>query len=414
MDIILLMRLSYYKYYDHIKTIRQLGINVHLISEIECIKQDVPLFKTVNILVQQTSEETIFNVALHIKEKFNIKAVITFLEPDIVLCAKLAEYLEVPGIDKIPAIISRDKNKQRNLLSNNNIPSPWFISINNITGENQIPEKNFPVIIKSTQASLSVGVYLANNKDEIKHYLNEIYLFAEKNKLHYHEEDKSSLALIEEFLPGEEVTLDGIVINGEFILGGIHNKRRNMGPTFEEDLYSLPFKLPGHEPELFNIAASICKALGLKNSMFNVELRQDNTGNFKVVEFSTRFSAGFCYRHIKAVYEIDLVALYCKSLLGIPIYEHEKTRKTPIITTCTKWVFGTGIVTRNKIGKSINSPYFEDYMVLAQPGTKVGPPHGLNCVGRISIKAPYESISSIEKLEQESFNIAKMLDVQID
>jgi len=39
--------------------------------------------------------------------------------------------------------------------------------------------------------------------------------------------------LLEEYLPGREVTLDGVVLDGEFILGGICDKLGSEGPFFE-------------------------------------------------------------------------------------------------------------------------------------------------------------------------------------
>ena len=62
------------------------------------------------------------------------------------------------------------------------------------------------------------------------------------------------IALIEEYLPGTEVTLDGVVLYGKFHLAGVTNKMQMPGPHFEEDLYSLPFRNPGEEPELAGYA----------------------------------------------------------------------------------------------------------------------------------------------------------------
>ena len=83
---------------------------------------------------------------------------------------------------------------------------------------------------------------------------------------------------------------------------------RMPGPFFGEDLYSLPSKAPEREDALARIAADICAALGLRNALFNVELRQNRAGEFKVVEFSPRISGGHIYRNVRDVYSLDLVA----------------------------------------------------------------------------------------------------------
>ena len=413
MHVLLIMRQAYYKYSDHIRALRNLGLYVHIITEEERAQRD-GLFTSVQIIPYGTSQEAILKIAQSIKEKHTLQAVFTFLEREIILAAEVAESLKIPGLEKNPALIARDKSKQRSLLAAHHIPSPEHYEVYNIDEALTQFQDNFPWIVKPTQAALSIGVYLVRNQKELQKRLKEIYAFSKENKAHYYESKHSCFALIEEFLPGEEVTLDGVVLDGQFILGGIHNKWRNMGPTFEEDLYSLPFKMPDQEGHLTDIAVSICKALKLKNGMFNVEMRQNREGEFKVLEFSTRLSGAFCYRHIKDVYALDMVSLYAKKLLNLPITEREKTRLEPTMTTCTKWIFGVGTVHTNSVGAAACSPYFQDYYPLAFPGQILhGLPQDIGCVGRVSLYAPYHSLQDVTALEQFACDFIKTLDIHV-
>ena len=397
MNVLLIMRQVYYKFTDHIKALRDLGVNVHLITEVERACDD-GLFASVHITPYAMMHGHIIDLAKKIKTSYVIDAVITFVESEIILAAEIAENLNLPGLEKSAALISRDKSKQRELLTEHHIPAPYYFNVKRVDPDISCFDNQYPLIVKPTQASLSYGVYLVNNGADLKLRLQQIYDFSKENRLHFHESDHVSFALVEEFLPGEEITLDGVVIDGKFILGGIHNKWRNMGPTFEEDLY----------------AASICQALALKNGMFNVEMRQDNHGVFKVVEFSTRLSGGYCYRHIKSVYGIDMVTLYCKRLLGFPIELREITPMVPTMATCTKWVFGTGKVLRNSSGQAKYFSHYEDYYALAAPGDVLkGLPYDLGCIGRLSLYAPFRTLTDVLNLEQHSFAIMKQLDVEL-
>lgn len=413
MHLLLIMRQVYYKYTDHIKTLRNLGVYIHLITEVATAKRDA-LLASAHIIPYQTSQKTILELAEKIAKIYDIKAVMTFLEPDIILSAEIAEHLNLPGFEKSPALIARDKSKQRAFLAKHGLPKPRHQEVTNVEAALDHFDGGFPVIVKPTQAALSLGVRLVKNYSELKDALTVLLRFSKENTLHYHEDANPCFALIEDFLPGEEITLDGVVINGEFILGGVHNKRRNMGPTFEEDMYSLPFKMPEREQELAGIAAQICKALKVKNALFNVEMRQDTEGQFKVLEFSTRLSGAFCYRHIRYVYALDMVGLYAKTLLGLPIAPHEKNRLSPTMTTCTKWVHSTGTVVDNDSGSARFSPYFEDYYLLANPGTTLyGHPRDIGCVGRLSLYAPYRSMQDTLDLEKEARQLAKQLNIKL-
>jgi biotin carboxylase len=337
------------------------------------------------------------------------------MEPDLMLAGKIAKHLTVSGPEAYATRISRNKRRQRQFLKRFSIPSPNFTPVTRHALKQQdIASCHFPAILKPTQAALSLGVHLLQNKQNLAEKLQEIQALSNDSNFYYFEKKSQYIALIEDFLPGEEVTVDGVVVNGTFVLGGIHNKRRNTGPTFEEDLYSLPFKTPEHEANIVAIATLICKHLKLHNSLFNVELRQDDNGVFKVVEFSNRMSGAFCYRHIRHVYSLDLVRLYCKSLLGLPIQENELLRKKPSQATCTKWVFGNGKVLANNAGDAKHSKHYDDYFQITPPGEIAGYPHGLNCLGRLSLHGEYRSADDVVALEKKSFEIMKQLNIEIE
>ena len=110
------------------------------------------------------------------------------------------------------------------------------------------------------------------------------------------------------------MTLDGIVLDGQFQLGGICDKAVSAGPFFEEDLYTFPFDArPVREAELAGPGPRHHAGGSASGStLFNAEFRQDADGRFAVVEFSTRISGGHVYRNIKDVHRIDLVRMFAR------------------------------------------------------------------------------------------------------
>jgi len=160
-----------------------------------------------------------------------------------------------------------------------------------------------------------------------------------------------------------------VVLDGEFILGGICDKFVSAGPFFEEDLYTFPFSTPEREPELAGLAAVITRHLKVGSTLFNAEFREDAAGRFRVIEFSTRISGGHVYRNIKDVYCLDLVRIFARMACGeaiADIREQENRRTPPRVTTCNKVIFGTGTVVRNSAGDTCHSPHFRAYYPMAQ------------------------------------------------
>src|SRR5262249_29784724 len=178
----------------------------------------------------------------------------------------------------------------------------------------------------------------------------------------------------EEFLPGKEVTVDGVTLFGRFHLAGVTNKMQMPGPYFEEDYYTLPFRTPEEEPELVELVQAIVDGLGVRHCLFNAEVRQDAAGAYHVVEFSTRLSGGQNYRCLRDVYAIDPVRLYLKAILaGVDpaleeqVWAGELRRQPPRMATCIKYAYRSGVLMRNNAGEVMHSPYFRSYLTAARP-----------------------------------------------
>jgi hypothetical protein len=239
-----------------------------------------------------------------------------------------------------------------------------------------------------------------------------------KNKrYYYYDRIAEDWALLEEFLPGQEVTVDGVVLDGQFILGGVHNKLESPGPSFEEDFYTLPFSNPEREGELVEIASQIISSLGMNLCLFNAELRADATGKYRVVEFSIRSSGGLPYRHIRDVYSIDMVRMFLRAACGEPvadILQQENRRREPRMTVCAKVVYANGRVVRNSVGEAVHSPYFRVYFALAKPGTDVvADARGIDFTGLLSVWMPWRPGQDPAIVHAVALDLASKLDVEV-
>lgn len=223
-------------------------------------------------------------------------------------------------------------------------------------------------------------------------------------------------ALVEEYLPGDEVTCDGVVIDGTFHLGGIHGKHVGKGPWFEEDLYTLPLPDRDSEVEILEVVQGLVASLDLIHALFNVELRRGHDGRYRVVEFSTRISGGHVYRNILDVHAIDLVDLFLHAALDEPLdaARHARRRHPGRMATCIRMVYRTGVVQENWAGPAASDQAFRAYYPLAAVGDRVAAaPAGFDICGLLSVREALQPDRHPEQVQATARRVERQLSVRV-
>ena len=413
--ILLVMRKGCVVHGENIAQIRKLGVDIVALTAKSDIGDRTRFHSIEFISGADSNEETL--CAIEIAKKHGVSCAVTFQETDIVLCAGINAALGVDAFSDWAAKVCRDKSMQRDLMAEAGMPSVSYHAVRNLEDAMAAADSiGYPVILKPTKAAASVNVSLIQDPISLANEVRSIEQLVKSNIGLYFstESSESNTMIVEEYLPGTEVTLDGVVVDGQFFLGGIHNKMDMGGPYFEEDLYSLPYKYPHREDELSAIASKICRALDLKNSLFNVELRADVHGAFRVIEFSCRPSGGRVYRNICDVYGIDMVSAHLVSLMPQLPYEVDGflTRRAAARATCIKLMYCTGKVVRNSAGAAEDREGFVDYYPLAQVGANVrSAPLGFDIAGVLSVGIDFIGPPDATVAEQLALDLAREVDL---
>jgi carbamoylphosphate synthase large subunit len=398
---------------DHVQALLDLGFEIHLVTSSGDAVPGDPRFASTTALADGLGRADVTRIVAETARRLGT-VVITFTELDIVIAGEANELLGVPWARPEADRIGRDKRRQRKFLLENGIPSVWHFPVYDVgAAAAAARDHGFPVIVKPTRAASSIGVQLVEDEASLAAALASLRGIAAAGVSGFADGSSGAWALIEEFVPGREVTLDGVVLGGEFILGAIHDKLLTAGPFFEEDLYTLPFSAPEREQELAGIATQIVKCLGLDLALFNAELREDSHGNFRVVEFSPRISGGHVYRNIRDVYGIDLVKAFttaaCRDARARP-----PERLTPRMATCAKLLYADGRVRRNSVGNAIFSPNFRAYYPMARPGEVIAcAPRGFDILGALSVWLPWWPGQVPSRAHRVALNVAAELDVVV-
>ncbi|MCC6935236.1 MAG: ATP-grasp domain-containing protein, partial [Thermomicrobiales bacterium] len=119
------------------------------------------------------------------------------------------------------AVAARDKLVMRDMLSSANVKCPWYAVFPADADPFQIAEDvPFPCVIKPLRLSGSRGVIRADNPDELAAAFARTVSIAEDDA----GEGGAVEVLIEEYIPGVEVALEGLITDGELHVLALFDK----------------------------------------------------------------------------------------------------------------------------------------------------------------------------------------------
>jgi len=201
---------------------------------------------------------------------------------------------------------ARDKAAMRAALDAAGVPQPRY-RIDDLHGI------GFPCVIKPRSLSGSRGVIRADTPAEAAAAAERIRRIVPGESL-----------LVEEFVGGPEVAVEGLLANGRLRLLAVFDKPDPLeGPFFEETIYVTPSRLPGLEP-LEAATAAAARALGLTEGPIHAELRVG--AEPKVIEIAGRSIGGLCSRTLRFGLGVSLEELILRHALGMDLDGMQRER----------------------------------------------------------------------------------------
>ena len=173
---------------------------------------------------------TMLAAARKLAETAPILGVMSWDEALIVEVAHVAHELGLPGagIDAIEGC--RDKPLSRTLLAEAGLPQPGFEFVADEARAVEVADRlGYPVVVKPRAGGASIGVVLAEDAGAVR----EAFHIADDASLHGSPAYVGG-ALVEEYLRGPEISIDGAVVDGEYLPLFVARKTVGMHPYFEE------------------------------------------------------------------------------------------------------------------------------------------------------------------------------------
>jgi len=241
--------------------------------------------------------------------------------------AVIAERLGLRASAPAAVAAARDKYQMRQCLAAAGVPVPRFRRI--ALSENPVLAARgveFPCVLKPLSLSASRGVIRANTTEQFVVAFKRIAALLARDDVTV-SGDAARYLLAEEYVPGLEVALEGLLIQGRLHVLALFDKPDPLeGPFFEETIYVTPSRLPERvQGAIRETASTACAALGLTEGPVHAELRVNDDGPW-VLEVAARSIGGLCSRTLRFGTGMTLEEIILRHALGWSIATLERER----------------------------------------------------------------------------------------
>jgi biotin carboxylase len=221
----------------------------------------------------------------------------------------------------------RSKLRQREALAAADVPVPGFFSF--VLTENLdaiLPRVNFPCVVKPLRLSASQGVIRADDAAEFRAAVARIRALVESPEVQVTREPELDRVIVEEYVPGTEVAIEGLIDHGQLRILAIFDKPDPLeGPYFEETIYVTPSRLPASAQDaVVACARRTVATLGLTRGPIHAEFRWNERGAW-VLECAPRPIGGLCAKTLRfGAAKMPLEELLVRHALGLPGSDAER------------------------------------------------------------------------------------------
>lgn len=290
--VLLIIPTGTYRATDFIKAADGLGIALSVASE-----EELPLVAADRqVWIDCSRPEWSARVLADHAARMPIDSIVPLDDQGVVVAAGAAHLMGLPHNPPAGAAATRNKVMMRRRLAQDEISQPRFAVMESGDSPARVASQvGFPVVLKPLSRSGGQGVIRvdrAADADRATRRIRRILASAGENP--------SQPILVEEFLPGGEVAVEGLLSAGRLDILTVFDKPdAPQGPYFEETVLIAPSRLPNAVlAEVEHLTRRSVLALGLKEGPIHAELRIGHD-RVSVLEVAARSIGGLCSRSLR-------------------------------------------------------------------------------------------------------------------
>jgi biotin carboxylase len=297
--VLLLLPTTTYRTRAYIDAALKLGVDVVAASEISSSleNKNPENLLTLNFFEPEKAAEQ----AAQYAAQFPVDAVIPVDEDTAVVSGFVAQALGLQQNSIASVQIAKNKYLMRETLHHAGVRVPRFWHFTLDDEATDIARRvNYPCVVKPVFLSTSRGVMRANNEDEFVKAFHRLEAILQIPHIAKKGGAAKREILVEEFIPGFEVAVEGLLSDGNLKTLAIFDKPDPLdGPFFEETIYLTPSRLSEKiQQEIHNTTQAATRAIGLQRGAIHAELRINEMGVW-VIEVAARAIGGLCSRTLR-------------------------------------------------------------------------------------------------------------------
>jgi biotin carboxylase len=319
-------------------------------------------------------------------QQYPIDGVVGVDDKTALIAAAIATKLRLKGNPVHAAMAAGDKYLQRQQLALAHVPIPRFLLRSLEDDAAEIARSiTYPSVVKPVRLSASRGVIRADNPKAFVAAHDRLRAILQDPETAAACGDRARHYLIEEFVAGYEVALEGLVVDRRLHVLAIFDKPDPLdGPFFEETIYVTPSTIPAAlQTAIRDCADRAVRALGIVAGPIHAELRYNERGPF-LIELAARPIGGRCSAVLRfGDHGISLEEIILRHALGMPIPSLQRERLAAGVMMIP--IPGAGTLREVRgVEEAKRVPLVEDVQITAHPGERLVPfPEGSRYPGFI-------------------------------
>jgi D-alanine-D-alanine ligase-like ATP-grasp enzyme len=311
---------------------QRLGVDVIFVTD-RCHQLDDPWGDRAIAVLFESAEVAAYSVMEAVRklgpngEAATIDGILAFGDRPAVTAAYVARGLGVAYNHPAAVEACRSKLRMREVFRDAGLRGPWFrtVAVSPIA-EPALLGITYPCVLKPMSLSASQGVVRANSREEFVAAAGRIRRLLGSPEILARKEVGLDRLIVEGYIPGREVAIEGLLTDGELRVLAIFDKPDPLeGPYFEETIYVTPSRLSAAElGEIERSAREAVRALGLTQGPVHAEFRVNEEGVWPL-EVAPRPIGGLCARALRFVgtggsapETIGLEELLLRHAVGLP------------------------------------------------------------------------------------------------
>ena len=222
-------------------------------------------------------------------------AVVAPDDATVELAGKVAGALGLAGNPPEAARLSRRKDLARARLAAAGVRIPDYV-VYDLRRPFALRGGSFPCVVKPVAMSGSRGVIRADDEEALADAIWRVRAIVAEAP----DEEERSLMLVESFVPGPEVAVEGMLRDGRLEVLAVFDKPDPLdGPYFEESIYVTPSRLGRQaEDRIVDCVQRAVAAFGLVAGPVHAELRW-HEGEAWLLEVAARTIGGECSKLLR-------------------------------------------------------------------------------------------------------------------